>query len=98
MKRLDLRIFFVETEGVDTMRTQIQKWGNSLAVRIPKSFASESSIEAGSIVDMSIIKGKLVIEPVTEKEYSLDDLLVEITKKNIHTETDTGGSLGREVW
>ncbi len=80
------------------MRTQIQKWGNSLALRIPKSFATESSIEEGSLVDMSIIEGRLVIEPISEPTYSLEELLAGITKENIHAEVDTGSPTGKEVW
>ena len=80
------------------MRTQIQKWGNSLALRIPKSFATESSIEEGSLVDMSIIEGRLVIEPICEPTYTLEDLLARITKENIHAEVDTGSPTGKEVW
>ena len=80
------------------MRTQIQKWGNSLALRIPKSFAAESSIGEGSVVDMSIVEGKLIIEPVSEPTYTLEELLAGITRKNIHTEVDTGSPTGKEVW
>ena len=80
------------------MRTQIQKWGNSLALRIPKSFATESSIEEGSLVDMSIIEGRLIIEPISEPTYTLEELLAGVTKENIHAEADTGGPTGKEVW
>ncbi len=80
------------------MRTQIQKWGNSLALRIPKSFATESSIEEGSLVDMSIIEGRLIIEPISEPTYTLEELLAGITKENIHAEVDTGIPTGKEVW
>jgi antitoxin MazE len=80
------------------MRTQIQKWGNSLALRIPKSFAANSNIEEGSIVDMSLVEGKLVIEPISEPTYTLDELLTGITKKNIHAEVDTGRPVGKEIW
>jgi antitoxin MazE len=80
------------------MRTQIQKWGNSLALRIPKSFANESSIGEGSVVDMTIVEGKLIIEPVSEPGYTLDELLAGITKKNIHAEVDTGSPTGKEAW
>jgi antitoxin MazE len=80
------------------MRTQIQKWGNSLALRIPKSFAAESNIQEGSVVDISIVEGKLVIRPISEPTYTLDQLLARVTKKNIHGEVDTGGPVGKEVW
>ncbi|MCI0485919.1 MAG: AbrB/MazE/SpoVT family DNA-binding domain-containing protein [Blastocatellia bacterium] len=68
------------------MRVQIQKWGNSLALRIPKSFANESNIEQGSLVDLSVIEGKLIVVPVSEPEYTLDELLAGVTKENIHPE------------
>ena len=80
------------------MRTQIQKWGNSLALRIPKSFAAESHIEAGSMVDLSITEGKLIVIPVAEPTYTLDELLAGVTKENLHVEVDTGIPTGKEVW
>ena len=79
------------------MRTQIQKWGNSLALRIPKSFATESHIEAGSVVDLSITEGKLIVIPVSEPTYKLDELLAGVTKENLHVEVDTGIPTGQEV-
>jgi len=80
------------------MRTHIQKWGNSLAIRIPKSFAAESSIEEGSLVDLSITDGRLIIDPVSEPEYTLDELLAGITRENIHAEVQTGEPTGKESW
>jgi antitoxin MazE len=80
------------------MRTQIQKWGNSLALRIPKSFAAESHIEAGSVVDLSITEGKLIIIPVSEPTYTLDELLAGVTTDNLHAEVDTGIPTGKEAW
>lgn len=80
------------------MKVQVQKWGNSLALRIPKSFAVESSIEQGTVVDMSVVEGKLVVAPVTDKKYTLKELLDGVTKRNIHGEIDTGPSVGKELW
>ena len=80
------------------MRVQIQKWGNSLALRIPKSFAIETKVEQGSTVEVSLEKGKIVVMPVTEQEYKLEDLLAKVTKSNLHTEIDTGVSVGKEAW
>ena len=80
------------------MRVQIQKWGNSLALRIPKSFAIESSIELGSTVDVALEQGRIVVTAVAEPELTLEDLLAKVTKRNLHTEVDTGTSLGNEVW
>lgn len=80
------------------MKVQIQKWGNSLALRIPKSFAVESKVGQGSIVEVSLEKGKIVIVPVTEPEFILEDLLAKVTKRNLHQEIDTGSAVGKEVW
>ena len=79
------------------MKVQIQKWGNSLALRIPKSFAIESKISQGATVDVSIENGKIIVFPVAE-EFSLDDLLAKVTPENLHGEIDTGNPVGDEVW
>lgn len=78
------------------MKVQIQKWGNSLALRIPKSFAVESKIEQGSTVEVSLEKGKIIVFLVAEPEFLLDDLLAKVTAENLHGEIETGASVGRE--
>ncbi len=80
------------------MQTTIQKWGNSLAVRIPKAFVKEAHVAYGTQVDLSVDDGKIVIDPHAEPEYRLEDLLKEVTKRNLHAEVDTGEAVGREVW
>ena len=80
------------------MRTQIQKWGNSLAVRIPQAFASEIGLKTETPVELSVTDGRLVIAPVVEDSITLDDLLAGITPDNIHAEIDFGKPIGREVW
>jgi len=80
------------------MKVQIQKWGNSLALRIPKSFAVESKIKQGSTVEVSLESGKIIVFPVAEPEFSLDELLGGITAENLHGEIDTGNSVGKEAW
>ena len=79
------------------MKMTIQKWGNSLALRIPSSFARDAHVEKGTQVDLSIAEGRLIIAPV-EKSYSLNDLVGEISKRNLHGEVDTGERLGKEIW
>jgi antitoxin MazE len=91
-------IFFVYTKEENSMQIQIQKWGNSLAFRIPKSFAIETNIEEGSIVEVSIEEGKLIITPTSKPKYSLDELLSKVNKKNIHDEVNTGKAIGKESW
>jgi len=80
------------------MKARIQKWGNSLALRIPKSFAAHSRIEQGSLVDLSLDNGRMIVEPSVELEYSLDELLAKVTKENLHSEADFGKPVGKEVW
>ena len=80
------------------MKMQIQKWGNSLALRIPKALAIESQIDQGAEVDITIVEGKLVITPVTRSSYTLEELVAGITDDNRHSETDTGTPQGGEVW
>ena len=80
------------------MRAQVQKWGNSLALRIPRSFAVESAIEQGSEVELSLEDGKLVVTPVGKPAYTLDSLLEGVNRDNLHGEADTGLSVGNEAW
>ncbi len=80
------------------MRTKIVKWGNSLGLRIPKSFAEEVRVAEGSVVDLSMVDGNLVVKVSNPEELHLDDLLDEITEENIHGEIDTGGAVGGENW
>lgn len=79
------------------MKTTIQKWGNSLAVRIPRPFAEEIALEENTPVDLSIRAGKLVIVPAAP-EITLDSLVEKITDENRHGEVGTGTAVGREVW
>lgn len=79
------------------MKVQVQKWGNSLALRIPKSFAIETNIENGSTVDVNVQKGSIVFKPVVEESLVLEDLLSQITDENIHAEIDFGKAEGKET-
>jgi antitoxin MazE len=80
------------------MRVQVQKWGNSLALRIPKPFAAEVQVEEGTLVDLSVVKGKLVATPATSKKITLSQLLAKVSRANLHGEVGTGPSVGREAW
>jgi antitoxin MazE len=80
------------------MRVQIQKWGNSLALRIPKPFAEEAEVREGTSVDLSLVEGKLVAVPDVKGRYTLKQLLSKVTKDNLHTEVTFGSAVGREGW
>lgn len=80
------------------MLTRVRKWGNSLGLRIPKSFAEEVSVEEGSTVDISVADGQLVVRAVRPRTYELHDLLAEVSDDNLHGEVATGEPRGRESW
>ncbi len=79
------------------MLSKVQKWGNSLAIRIPKAYAEEASLEEGSDVNIRVEKGKIIIEPIKDK-YNLDDLLSQVKEENIHKEYNWGKPTGKELW
>jgi len=80
------------------MRVQIQKWGNSLALRIPKPFAEEAEVREGTVVDLSLAEGKLIAVPDVKGRFTLKELLRKVTQDNLHKEIDLGGPAGREIW
>ena len=80
------------------MKTRIQKWGNSLALRIPKSFAIEVGLQRETSVEVSLSNGKLVITPIAKPKPTLKQLLAKINKENLHHEVDTGPATGNETW
>jgi antitoxin MazE len=80
------------------MQTKIKKWGNSLALRIPKLLALDINLKQNELVNLSIDKDSIIITPIGEKEYSLEKLLKGVTKNNLHGEFDTGAPVGKEVW
>lgn len=79
------------------VRTKVQKWGNSLAIRIPRGFAEQLMIRQDSEVDLSLEADRLIIRP-RHTEPSLSELLAQVTDENIHGEVATGEPAGREVW
>lgn len=80
------------------MKTRVQKWGNSLALRIPKSFADEVGLLNDSSVEVSLTNGKLVVVPIEKPGVALKKLLAQITEHNIHHEVDSGSAIGNETW
>src|SRR5207302_290186 len=81
-----------------SMRTKIQRWGHSLAIRIPKPFAIEVRLGEETEVDLTVTNGSLVVAPAAKPAPSLQDLLSRVTKRNLHGEVDTGSPVGREAW
>jgi antitoxin MazE len=97
------RIYIVSTIcGEPKMKVAFQKWGNSLALRVPKAFADEIGASDGKAAEMSVSNGKLVIEIARSqrrrRRYRLDELVAGITPDNRHEEIDWGPPVGNEVW
>lgn len=80
------------------MQTRIQKWGNSLALRIPSAFAEEIGLIENSEVNLSLKEGGIVITAAAKEKWSLEELLSRVTEDNRHREWETGASEGSERW
>ena len=80
------------------MQARIQKWGNSLALRIPKAFALEVGLKEDGDVELSVQRGRLVVEPPATPSYTLEELLADVRPSNLHGETDWGPPVGKETW
>ena len=76
---------------------KIVRWGNSMAVRIPKVVLKEAGLREGDTLEFSAKQGSLVAKPV-KKKASLQDLLAKITPENMHEEVDWGRARGKEAW
>ena len=80
------------------MKTAIQKWGKSLAVRIPRAFAAETHLHNGTEIDLKLQFGRLVITSRKKKRHDLRSLLAQVRKSNRHPEMDWAGPVGGETW
>ena len=80
------------------METIIKKWGNSLALRIPKALAEEAGLHYELSVELSLLDGKLVIAPIEHPKLDLEAMLDQITEDNLHSEVNIGPAVGQEVW
>ncbi len=80
------------------MVAKIQKWGNSLGIRIPKHLLDELEIEENASVEIVAKGNNILIYPIKKKAYSLKELMSAVTKNNLHTEIDDDAPVGKEVW
>lgn len=79
------------------MTTKIQKWGNSLGVRIPKEIAREINICEGSVISFSVEGGELIMSHPKKPKYTLEGLLKNFDKKTQHELIDWGPDVGNEI-
>jgi len=80
------------------VKSRVQKWGNSLAIRIPKPVALDAGFENGSPVEVLLQDRSVVITRVSPQGFTLAQLLEEVTLENLHGEADTGPATGKEEW
>lgn len=78
------------------MTVALKKWGNSLALRIPKDVVNTLNIDNNSIMELTVENGVLIIRP--KKSNLLETLVSQINSENLHKEIDTGRSVGNEEW
>ncbi len=79
------------------MVTTVQRWGNSLAIRIPKAFAEEIQLAEDSDVEISLDGDRIIVAPAKRK-WKLDELLAGVTPSNKHAEVEWGDRRGKEIW
>jgi antitoxin MazE len=75
----------------------VQKWGNSLAIRIPHALAGQMDVAEGAAVDLCVRDGELIVRPDRSTKLSLSVLLKDCKPSQLHGETDFGIDIGREV-
>ena len=80
------------------MQVRVQKWGNSLAIRIPKPLAEDAKVEEGTVLNLVVSEGKVVATPVKKSKQSLKQMLANVSRKNLHAEIESDAPVGREVW
>ncbi len=78
------------------MTVALKKWGNSLALRIPKDIANTLLVDNNTIMELNVTDGVLMVRP--KKSNLLEKLVSQINSKNLHKEIDTGRSVGNEEW
>jgi antitoxin MazE len=80
------------------MRSKVQKWGNSLALRIPKPYAEEAGLSPETPVELSLQEGKIVVARANAAVFTLQELVEGVTPRNLHREFDMGIAVGNEAW
>jgi antitoxin MazE len=90
-------ILIVDTPEA-AMNATVQKWGNSLALRIPRSLAKDAHLHQGTMVELAVVEGGVLLKPKKRRKVGLAQMLKGITAKNLHEETKWGAPVGKELW
>ncbi len=80
------------------MATTIQKWGNSLGIRVPKSVAEQVDLRRGTQVEFDTAGGVLTIRPSRRRrQYTLASLLAKAKGPSPHRKLAIDAPMGREL-
>lgn len=79
------------------MASTVQKWGNSLGIRIPKSLAEQVHLREGTTVELNAARGVLTIRPKRRRKYTLAQLLARARRPSPHRDLDRVSPVGREL-
>ncbi len=79
-------------------KSQLAKWGNSLAVRLPRQIVETARLQEGDPLSLSVGKDGAVVMRPARRKYRLEELVSRVTPRNRHDETDWGGPVGEEIW
>ena len=88
---------YLHCRNINCMTAIVQRWGNSLAVRLPKAVAEQIEASEGAELEMKVVENSLILK-TTKQRYSLSELIGGVTAENLHTEVDWGKPKGKEVW
>lgn len=75
----------------------VAKWGNSLAIRIPKNIADQINLKEGASISIDVTDNNIVITP-KRKKYTLEELLAGSSSNDFDGEFDWGEPVGEELW
>jgi antitoxin MazE len=78
-------------------KAQLVKWGNSQAVRIPKTILEQCNLREGEELEIRVENGQIWLDPLIHRP-TLEALVKRITPENRHGEQDWGKPVGNEVW
>jgi antitoxin MazE len=80
------------------MRSQLTRWGNSVALRVPKRILENAQLTEGEEIELTVTKPGVISLRAAKKKLTLEALLAGVTEENLHRETDWGRPVGKEVW
>ncbi len=80
------------------MQAQLMKWGNSVAVRLPKALLEAARLQAGDSVELETQAPGAILVRAKRRRPTIEELVARITPENRHEETDWGPPQGKEFW